>query len=100
MLLWKVSDPKADELTVTRCETERVLVAKSFDELRLGVKGQSNRHIAGSSRNLCKQGRRKRGRGDRETLSTTKERWNETWHEKVLRREGNSPECMLKPWRV
>lgn len=45
-------DPKLCDLTMSRCKTEPVDVAKFSDDLWLGVIGLSNTGIAGSPRNL------------------------------------------------
>ena len=45
-------DPKPGDLAMDRLKTEPTPVEKVGDDLWLGVKGQSNREIAGSPRKL------------------------------------------------
>ncbi len=50
-------DPKPGDLSMRRCgnthwRTEPITVEKVWDDLWIGVKGQSNLEIAGSPRNL------------------------------------------------
>jgi hypothetical protein len=48
-----ILDPKSSDLIVGRImKSEPVSVVKAWENLRLGVKDQSNLIIAGSSRNL------------------------------------------------